>query len=157
MYTNVDEQRVKAVEQQRNDRFTTSDREIEVQEMEYKVRRFIGDYVISPKNEYKLNRWLEWAQRFQSEIERNVIVRNGHELSRLYEIEHIVSCATYSAIASLERKESRWGDKHHRTDYPERDDQNWLKHIILSKGDKAGDIRVEARPVVGLNGKEVLL
>jgi len=154
---NVDEQRVKAVEQERNDRFTTSDREIEVQEMEYKVRRLIGDYVISPKNEYKLNQWLEWAQRFQGEIERNVVVRNGHELSKLYEIEHIVRCATFSAIASLERKESRWGDKHLRTDYPERDDENWLKHIVLRKGDTEDDILVEVQPVHGLDGKEVLL
>ncbi|MED0714732.1 hypothetical protein P4T12_03345, partial [Aeribacillus composti] len=32
------------------------------------------------------------------------------------------------------RKESRWGFYHYYLDYPERDDQNWLKRVIVKKG-----------------------
>lgn len=149
----LDEGHVKKVEQERNRRFTKAGREIQVQELEYKVRRLIGDYVISPKNEYKLKNWLEWAGRFETEIRERVVVQNGHELSKLYEVENIVRCATLSALASLERKESRWGDAHRRVDYPKRDDKKYRCHIVLRK-DGEGEIRVGTRPIVGLDGKE---
>jgi len=150
----LDDGQVKKAEQERNRRFTKAGREIRVQELEYKVRRLIGDYVISPKNEYKLKNWLEWAGRFETEIRDRIVVQNGHELSKLYEVENIVRCATLSALASLERKESRWGDAHRRVDYPKRDDKNYRCHIVLRKGGE-GEIRVGTRPIVGLDGKEV--
>ena len=153
--TKIDDRQVEAAARERDRRFTTTDREIEVSELEYKVRRFIGDYVISPKNAVKLNRWLEWAERFRAEIHDQILIRNAHELSKLYEIDNIVACATLSAKASLERKESRWGAAHRRTDFPERDDRNWLRHVVLTRGDAPEDIRVDTRPVIGLNGKEV--
>ncbi len=153
--TKLDEGQGRAATLERDRRFTTVDREIEVGELEYKVRRFIGDYVISPKNDVKLNRWLEWAERFKSEIRDQVLVRDAHELSKLYEIENIVHCATWSAMASLERKESRWGEAHRRTDFPERDDANWLRHVVVSQGEGLEDIRVNTRPVIGLDGKAV--
>ena len=153
--TKLDEGQVRAATLERDRRFTTVGREIQVGELEYKVRRFIGDYVISPKNAVKLNRWLEWAERFKSEIRDQVLVRDAHELSKLYEIENIVHCATWSAMASLERKESRWGEAHRRTDFPERDDANWLRHVVVSQGEGLEDIRVNTRPVIGLDGKAV--
>jgi succinate dehydrogenase/fumarate reductase flavoprotein subunit len=151
----IDADQTKAAEKKRDRRFTTQGREIDVRDLEYKVRRFIGDYVISPKNGYKLNRWLEWAERFQEEIDNKILVSNGHDLSKLYEVENIVRCATFSALAALERRESRWGDNHRRTDYPDRDDENWLRHVVLTPGDTVKETIVETRPVLDLNGKEV--
>ncbi len=144
----------RSVARERDHRFTTVDREIEVRDLEYKVRRFIGDYVISPKNAYKLDRWAEWAVRFEDEIQSKILVRNAHELARLYEVEHIVECASLSARASHERKESRWGQAHYRTDYPDRDDEHWLRHITLRQGDDPREIRTGTRPVLGLNDEE---
>ncbi len=107
---------------------------IDVRDFEYKVRRLINDYVVSPKNAYKLRRWLEWSQRFAGEIEEEVAVGSGHELSKLFEAENIIKCASFSAMASLERRESRWGNAHQRTDFPQTDDANWLCHVDLSRG-----------------------
>jgi succinate dehydrogenase/fumarate reductase flavoprotein subunit len=146
---------ISEVENLRNRRFSSIDRDIDIRELEYKVRRLIGDYVISPKNEYKLNRWLEWSERFNFEINNRVAVRNGHELSKLYEVEHIVRCADFSALSSLERKESRWGDAHYRVDYPDKDDKNWCCHVIVQKGDYRDDIQVGTKPVTDSDGKEV--
>jgi succinate dehydrogenase/fumarate reductase flavoprotein subunit len=147
-------EQVAALEQKRNERFTAAGREIDVRELEYKVRRLIGDYVISPKNEYKLSRWLEWGERFQTEINNHVAVHNGHELWKLFEVEHIVACANYSAAASLVRKESRWGDNHRRTDFPHRDDANWSKHIVLKSGGIDKEIVVGFKPTMGLGKME---
>ena len=151
----LNERQVQAVENRRNHRFTVIDRDIDVREMEYKVRRLIGDYLISPKNEYKLNNWMEWSERIRKEIQDQVVVRNGHDLSKLYEVENIVHCADFSARASLERKESRWGAAHRRTDFPKRDDNQWLCHVIVNRGDTPDDINVSTRPVRDLDGKEV--
>ena len=42
------------------------------------------------------------------------------------------------AKASLFRKESRWGFYHYFLDYPEKDDANWLKRVIIRKGEDGG-------------------
>ena len=151
----LNDRQVGKVEDLRNRRFTAAGRDIDVRELEYKVRRLIGDYVVSPKNEYKLNRWLEWSDRFGFEINDRVAVRNGHELSKLYEVDHIVRCADYSALASLERRESRWGDAHHRVDYPDRDDQNWRCHVLVHRGGAPDDIQICTKPVADSDMKEV--
>ena len=64
-------------------------------------------------------------------------------------------CADFSARASLKRKESRWGAAHRRTDFPDRDDSQWLCHVIVNRGDTPDDINVGTRPVRDLDGKEV--
>lgn len=152
----VDSERVRELENERDRRFTTAGRDIDVRDLEYKARRFIGDYVISPKNEHKLNRWLEWSEIFNNEMRDKIRVGNGHELSKLYEVENIVKCGDFSASASLERKESRWGESHRRTDYPLKDDRNWLKHVVLSKNPDTGRIQVGSKPVTDMDGREVL-
>jgi succinate dehydrogenase/fumarate reductase flavoprotein subunit len=151
----LDQDRVKAVEARRNRLADSSGREIDVRDIEYKVRRLIGDYVVSPKNEYKLKRWGEWADRFREELEHRVLAQDGHELSKVYEVEHIVTCASLSATSALARKESRWGEAHFRTDYPARDDRQFFCHMVVAKGESPEHIRVTTKPVIGMDGKEV--
>jgi succinate dehydrogenase/fumarate reductase flavoprotein subunit len=115
-------------------RAARADKRIDVRDVEYKVRRLINDYLVSPKNDYKLSRWLEWSEIFRKEIDYDVSTANVHDLVKSFEVENIVKCATYSAVASLERKESRWGNAHQRTDYPKLDDSSWLCHVDVQKG-----------------------
>ena len=44
----------------------------------------------------------------------------------------MLDCAETIVLSGLERKESRGA--HTRTDMPERDDENWLKHVLVSQG-----------------------
>ena len=122
--------------------------QVHIEEFEYKVRRLINDYVRPPKNEYKLDRALWWMDRFRSELRTEVCIRNQHDLFKAYEVENIIQCAAMSAVASKERKESRWGLWHMRSDYPVKDDAQWLKHIVLTQGDSLEDIRVSYAPVI---------
>lgn len=146
--TQLDNQQVRDITLQRNHRLDSVGHSIDVRQFEYKVRRLIGDYVISPKNEYKLQRWIEWAERFKLELDSDILIKNGHELSKLYEVENLILCATMAAYASLERKESRWAKSiHFRTDYPDRDDENWLCHLDVEKGDDPGTINITKRPI----------
>ena len=121
--------------------------EVSIEEFEYKVRRLINDYVTPPKNAYKLNMALWWMDRFQKEIGEKVRIKNIHDLFKVLEVENIMLCARLSATASLERKESRWGFWHYRPDYPQKDDAQWLKHIMLKRGGDPGEIAVSYRPL----------
>ncbi|MBW1998478.1 MAG: FAD-binding protein [Deltaproteobacteria bacterium] len=146
----LDRGKIEQEVEKRNQRADTN-REIDVRDIEYKVRRFIGDYVVGLKNELKLKRWLQWAEVFRNELHEQTRAVDGHELSKTYEVENIVECASLSATASLERKESRWGTSHRRIDYPDRDDDNYLCHIVLKKGEGPYDIKCSRAPVERMN------
>ena len=55
------------------------------------------------------------------------------------ELGYMLDCAEAIVVAAIERKESRGAQ--FRTDYPERNDEDWLKHIDLSRnGDETPQI-----------------
>jgi succinate dehydrogenase/fumarate reductase flavoprotein subunit len=64
---------------------------------------------------------------------------------RALEVSSILDCADMAAYASLFRTESRWGLYHNRVDYPEKNDEDWFCHSILSKRD--GRMTAEKRAV----------
>ncbi|MBN1189331.1 MAG: FAD-binding protein [Dehalococcoidales bacterium] len=66
-----------------------------------------------------------------------------HYLSKCHEVNSMVLCAEMTFRAALMRSESR--GFHFREDYPERDDKNWLKWIILKQ--KEGKIRLSTQPI----------
>ncbi|MGI8729132.1 MAG: FAD-binding protein [Solirubrobacteraceae bacterium] len=49
------------------------------------------------------------------------------------ELGYLLDCAQATVVAAIERKESRGAQ--FRTDYPDRDDDEWLKHIDLARGE----------------------
>lgn len=119
---------------------------IDVKSFEYKIRNMINEYLPSPKNEMKLKTALWWINRFRKDL-HNLNVKDTHELGRALELEFILDCAEMSARSSLKREESRWGLIHFRSDFPKRDDYNWLKHITIKKDSETGEINVYTRPV----------
>ena len=147
----LDEQEVLVTVDQFAIQGDSRDKDINVHEFEYKVRRIIGDYLPSPKTEYKLHRWLEWSEVFKKEMKESVIIEDGHDLARLQEVLHIIRCADCSALAALERKESRWGDAHQRTDFPKTDDINWKKHVVIQLDENDNCLKVTTAPVLGLS------
>jgi succinate dehydrogenase/fumarate reductase flavoprotein subunit len=146
----IDMDQVDAFLAEKEARLAQSKNSIPVEEFEYKVRRIINDYIRPPKNEYKLDRALWWMDRFRTELKTMVRVADMHDLFKLYEVENIIQCATMCAVASKERKESRWGVWHLRSDYPEKNDQEWLKHIVLTQGDAPEDVRVSHKDIIKL-------
>lgn len=144
----IDDAQVQDVIRDREEKLSWSDRPVPVEEFEFKVRRLINDYIRPPKNEYKLERALWWMDRFRDELGSMVRVAEFHDLFKVYEVENIIQCAAMSAVASRERRESRWGLWHTRSDYPVKDDAHWLKHIVLTRGDSLEDIRVSYAPII---------
>ena len=101
-------------------------------QIEYKTRRMVNDYLQPPK----VTRKMQLAQDRFAEIRddmSNMVVRDSHELMRAMEAHSILDCADMAACASLFRTESRWGLYHYRADFPEQDDENWFCHSELRK------------------------
>jgi succinate dehydrogenase / fumarate reductase, flavoprotein subunit len=66
------------------------------------------------------------------------------ELLEAWELRGMVDLALVTAVAALNRKESRGG--HAREDYPQRDDVSWLKHSLACL-DAAGNVTLTYKPV----------
>jgi len=146
--TEFNPDKVDAFLARREKRLAQGKNPIAVEEFEFKVRRIITDYLTPPKNEYKLKRVLWWMDRFRRELDEMVYVKDMHDLFKTYEVANIIECATLSATASLERTESRWLPWHYRADFPEKNDAQWLKHIVVSKGEGPGEVKIQHKDIV---------
>ncbi|MGW1282698.1 fumarate reductase/succinate dehydrogenase flavoprotein subunit [Streptomyces sp. NPDC002586] len=114
-------------------------------QVEYKLRRFVNDYVAPPKSGARLSLALESFERMRADIAA-MGARTPHELMRCAEVTFIRDCAEMAARASLARTESRWGLYHDRLDHPGRDDVSWFHHLDLHKS-PSGAMEFTARPV----------
>lgn len=80
-----------------------------------------------------LNAGLEKLRTVQEEILPNLGARDPHYLMKAREAEAMAMLTEFALKASLMREESR--DGHFRADFPERDNENWLKWIVIQKQD----------------------
>jgi succinate dehydrogenase/fumarate reductase flavoprotein subunit len=104
-------------------------------QVEYKLRRFVNDYLQPPKVTRKYEIGLQRFDGISEDIE-HLHARDAHELMRAAEVSVIRDCAEMAARASLFRTESRWGLYHLRVDYPERNDAEWFCHANLKKDEQ---------------------
>ena len=130
-FAEIDEDQV-ALEKERVLAPTKLDDGIPPNQVEYKIRRLVNDYLQPPK----VTKKMQLAQERFAEVREDLnhmVARNSHELMRAMEVHSIIDCADMAAFASLFRTESRWGLYHNRTDYPERDNENWFCFSQLFK------------------------
>lgn len=101
-------------------------------QVEYKLRRMVNDYLQPPKVTRRMELGLERFEQIREDLEQ-LHARDPHELMRALEVHAIRDCAEMAARASLFREESRWGLYHARTDFPDRNDNEWFCHVQLRK------------------------
>ena len=102
-------------------------------QVEYKLRRLVNDYLQPPK----VTRKMQIGQDRFAEVRRDLeqmCAADPHELMRANEVSFILDCADMAAAASLYRTESRWGLYHHRVDFPETS-EDWFVHVQTIKGE----------------------
>jgi succinate dehydrogenase / fumarate reductase flavoprotein subunit len=89
-----------------------------------------------------LCRALTEIRRLKEEYERVVIddrgARFNADLLEAIELESLLGLAEAILVSAMNRQESRGA--HYREDYPERDDQNWLKHTLVRKKEKGPEV-----------------
>ena len=103
-------------------------------QIEYKTRRMVNDYLQPPKVTSKMELAQERFAEIREDLSNGMLVRNSHELLRSLEASSILDCADMAAAASLFRTESRWGLYHNRVEFEGRDNENWFCHTLLTRG-----------------------
>ncbi|HVG51678.1 MAG TPA: fumarate reductase/succinate dehydrogenase flavoprotein subunit [Xanthobacteraceae bacterium] len=124
---------------------TLRDDGIPPNQLEYKVRRLVNDYLQPPKVTAKMVIGQRRLAEARDDLDGRLVARDAHELMRSLEVASILDCADMAAFSSLFRTESRWGLYHHRVDYPQKNDAEWFCHTILSK--VAGRMTASKKPI----------
>jgi len=107
-----------------------------ISEIKDELGRTMNEYVAVYRDEEGLTKAHETIRRLKEESAKAYIddagtVFNQDVLGAL-ELGYMLDCAEATIVAAIERKESRGAQ--FRTDYPERDDDEWLKHIDITCG-----------------------
>ncbi len=84
-----------------------------------------------------------WQQLYDLAVTDRSLIWNS-DLMETYELDNLMRQAVVTMHSAYERKESRGA--HAREDYPDRDDENWMKHT-LTWVDDAGLATIDYRPV----------
>jgi succinate dehydrogenase / fumarate reductase flavoprotein subunit len=82
-------------------------------------------------------------QRYRAVRAQDRAKRYNTDLLEIFELQNLLDLALVTAASAEHRRESRGA--HSREDYPQRDDENWLKHtLVWLDGD---ELRIGYRPV----------
>ncbi len=101
-------------------------------------------WIIIAKNEAVLQGALQQVEFMRDNVVPKIMARTPHELRLAHEMKHKVLSAEMKLRSSLERKESR--GLHYRTDFPYRDDENYLTYTIVQRGED-GTMQASSLPI----------
>ena len=100
------------------------------------------------RDESRLKICIETIKKLKERYKRGKITDKGKlfntEIYEVLELGNMLGMAEIIAVGAINRRESRGG--HSRTDYPKRDDENFLKHSLIYNTDSG--VEVKYKPVI---------
>ncbi len=107
-----------------------------VSEIKDELGRTMNEHVAVFRDEQGLQQALAIVRRLREEADSAWIDDRGtvfnQDVLGAIELGFMLDCAETIVVGAIERKESRGAQ--FRTDFPERDDESWLKHIDIARG-----------------------
>jgi succinate dehydrogenase / fumarate reductase flavoprotein subunit len=105
-----------------------------VSEIKDELGETMNRYAAVFRDEQRLQSAREVVARLKEEAKSAYIDDRGtvfnQDVLGALELSYMLDCAEAIVLGAIERKESRGAQ--FRTDYPQRDDENWLKHINIT-------------------------
>jgi succinate dehydrogenase / fumarate reductase, flavoprotein subunit len=105
-----------------------------ISEIKDELGTTMNQYVAVFRDEEGLQTALQTVRRLKEEADSAYIDDRGtifnQDVLGAIELGYMLDCAEATVVAAIERKESRGAQ--YRTDYPERIDEVWLKHINIT-------------------------
>lgn len=102
------------------------------------LRALMGDHMGVYRTGELMAQGLEKVKALIKRFENIKVLDKGlsynTNLMNVIELENLLMLAEAAIIAALAREESRGG--HARRDFPDRDDEKWLKHTLITKSDE---------------------
>jgi len=118
-----------------------------VSEIKAELGATMNQYVAVYRDEEGLQKARETVQRLKEEAESAYVDDRGtvfnQDVLGAIELGYMLDCAEATVVGAIERKESRGAQ--FRTDFPDRNDGEWLKHIDITAG--ADGAQVSYSPV----------
>jgi succinate dehydrogenase / fumarate reductase flavoprotein subunit len=119
-----------------------------VSEIKEELGTTMNEYVAVYREEERLEKAHEIVRRLKEEAAAAYIDDRGtvfnQDVLGAIELGYMLDCAEATIVSAIERKESRGAQ--FRLDYPERDDDEWLKHINVTRGPD-GEPEISYSPV----------
>jgi succinate dehydrogenase / fumarate reductase, flavoprotein subunit len=114
------------------------------EEMQDVMMDHVGVFREEPGIRTAVEKVRELKERFKKVVVMDKGKRFNMDLLEAWELQNLLDLAEVTAVCALNRTESRGA--HSREDYPDRDDENWLKHT-LAYADESGAIDLRYKPV----------
>ena len=99
----------------------------------------VGVFRIEEQMQAAIDKIHELQERYRRISLQDKGKRFNTELLEAIELGYLLDLAEVTAESALARQESRGA--HSREDYPERDDENWLKHTLAYRTDSGVELR----------------
>jgi len=109
-------------------------------QFEDETRRTVTDYIGVRRTENGLRLALDTLHAL-AKREPQLAAEDLHGLMRVHESKNIRQNAEIMAVASLARRETRTGSAHWRLDYPQPDEKNWRKFVLVERGADGPQVR----------------
>jgi succinate dehydrogenase/fumarate reductase flavoprotein subunit len=119
---------------------------ISPRELLLQIQKIIFPYQVSIlKSQKSLVDALHKIEGLKKDMLPQLAAKDAHNLANIIEVRSTLNTTERYLRASLLRTESRAG--HFREDYPRRDDQNWMKWIVVSEKNSEFQYRTEPVPI----------
>ncbi|GBE56428.1 L-aspartate oxidase [archaeon BMS3Bbin16] len=142
----AEEKRVRAPQQ----RWAESGDGVSPREMEEKLQSVMDEYAGGIKTFYEISKArLKIAGKEVEKLKGQtqfLIARDLHELNLAHEVIDRIDVAHVLIKHLLHRRETRWPGFTTNQDYPERDDEEWLKFVNTRLNPETGDVEIVERP-----------